>query len=653
MVNTIKGGKMSVSAKAERLGFVPIPSFSSGYKLTEDQKLLLWNLLQEDSKISSIALLQRFEAISGGISVALRHLNRIRVDWGLPGKRGRPFGSTKIPSEVSGEVVYVEFNLLYVGIHLFADWMEGEERFSGVIGLFLSCVAIYREEHPNESFALLNHRAFTIEQRFKALFYAPLFSVKKLSELDVKEHPLQTLIGQDYHSSTLNQFLGHLERANIGEQLMHFLAQGGNGQIGYIDGHMIPFWTSRSLHKGKITMLGRIMAGTNAVVAHDEKGNSLFGELYSPDFHMNEFILDYCQQIVSHTGIKLFVIDREINSVDIATAFESKQWGLLSMLDNNQYKGLEDWELTLEGILIDGSPVHSGQWRDEVKRKGDPRWFVIVEFGEKLLPYWATTQFKESFPALKWPDIYTNRTEIQENSFKRMIDHAALNTNYGTKVILGIDRHQQRKIQALQAESDKIETRVNKQVIRVEQQQEKVEESQGKNHGKRLKQRQAHLEEIQQQQKQLEEKQQEVQRKIDELGPPKQRADRDLRKQAFMLFRTLFLENSLRAFGGALLEKLRISISLETLLILFFQRGGTGVETKTDMIYLVNADGLSLKYQQLLQKLVVGINEMRLQHHGKRVTIQVRGSPAKKESQTKASPNQDIKGYEVTKKVSS
>lgn len=644
---------MSVVAQAESIESFLRPPLASGYKLIGVQKDLLWNMLQDDPGISSLELLQRFEAISGRISITIRHLNRLRLSWGLSGRQGRRIGSKKVASHASGEVVCVEFNLLYIGIHLFADWMEGEGRFVGVIEGLLHCVEIYTQAHPEESFPLLNHRIFTIEQRFKALFYAPLFGVKKLSELDVKEHPLQTLIGQDYQSSTLNQFLGQLERVGVGGALMGFLAQGGNRQISYIDGHMIPFWTSRCLHKGKITMLGRLMAGTNAVIAHNEEGESLLADLYSPDFHMNDFILEYCQQIVSHTGIELFVIDREINSVDMAIAFESKQWGLLSMLDNNQYKGLEDWQLEFEGTLIDGNKVYSGQWKDETKRQKDLRWFVIVECGEKLLPYWATTKFKETFAALKWPEIYSNRTEIQENSFKRMIEHAALNTNYGTKVIIGTDRHQQRKIQALHQEGDKIETRIDKKAMLIEQQQEKVAQSQEKDHRKRLEQRQARLEAIQQQQKQLEEKQQELQRKIDELGPPKQRADRDFRKQAIMLFRSLFLENSLRAFWMALLEKLSLSISLETLLILLFQRGGTCLETKIDRIYLINTDGLSLQYQRVLQEVVVGINSMQLQHQGKPVRVQVRGSPAQSISQARASPNQAFKESHVTKKASS
>ncbi|PON09672.1 hypothetical protein C2W62_54260, partial [Candidatus Entotheonella serta] len=43
-----------------------------------------------------------------------------------------------------------------------------------------------------------------------------------------------------------------------------------------------------------------------------------------------------------------------------------------------------------------------------------------------------------------WPAIYRARTELQENAFKPMIDHGALNLHVGRKPILGPDRHQQR-----------------------------------------------------------------------------------------------------------------------------------------------------------------------------------------------------------------
>src|SRR5215469_6601417 len=41
--------------------------------------------------------------------------------------------------------------------------------------------------------------------------------IDRLTEFDTHEHPLQTLLGRGYHSSTLGQFLGQLERIGAAE----------------------------------------------------------------------------------------------------------------------------------------------------------------------------------------------------------------------------------------------------------------------------------------------------------------------------------------------------------------------------------------------------------------------------------------------------
>ena len=122
------------------------------------------------------------------------------------------------------------------------------------------------------------------------------------------------------------------------------------GKIGYVDGHMIAFWTRVSMHKGKITMLGRIMAGSKAVIAHHEEGQALFVEYYPPDIHLSTVIEDYCQKFYTATGIEILVIDREINSVAMACAFERRGWGLISMLDSNEYNGLSICKWSRGGI---------------------------------------------------------------------------------------------------------------------------------------------------------------------------------------------------------------------------------------------------------------------------------------------------------------
>ena len=58
--------------------------------------------------------------------------------------------------------------------------------------------------------------------------------------------------------------------------------------------------------------------------------------------------------------------------------------------------------------------------------------------------------------------LYRERTEIQENSFKRMIAHGALDINYGRKKIVGPDRHQHRKRETLEASLQTAQQRVTK-----------------------------------------------------------------------------------------------------------------------------------------------------------------------------------------------
>ena len=62
-------------------------------------------------------------------------------------------------------------------------------------------------------------------------------------------------------------------------------------QITYVDGHMIAYWSRASRHKGTITMLGRIMAGSHAVIAHNEAGHALWVQYYPPDLHLSHVVV--------------------------------------------------------------------------------------------------------------------------------------------------------------------------------------------------------------------------------------------------------------------------------------------------------------------------------------------------------------------------
>jgi hypothetical protein len=504
---------------------------------------------------------------------------------------------------------------------LFDDWIEQQEVLYELIQLLNKSIDKFKSDHPNYSFPLLCHKTDTLRCRIKALLYAPLFGIGKLTEYDVKDHGLKTVIGRGYQSSTLNQFLGQLERIDAGDCLMPALISEQKGAMCYIDGHMIEFWTKASMHKGKITMLGRIMAGSNAVVSHNEKGEALFVEYYPPDVRLPNVIMDYCESVSELTGQSLFVIDREINSLEIALAFESRGWGLISMLDKNQYKDLSDWDAECIASLTDGSKVYSGPWKNA---NGDSRHFVIVEKKDRLLPYWGTSHAQKIVDPAQWPEIYSQRTEVQENNFKRMIEHGALNVNFGIKKVESEDRHQQRKMKKLEKASVSISKKIEKKKNETERQTQKVNESKEKGHGKRLLQREKTLEKMEAETRELSKKAESIEEKKIALGPCRKRYDRDFRKQKIMTFRTLFLENILISFLSALTEQLDIRISLKCLLELFFKRKGGYIETFSEIVYWINTDGLSKNNQTILQKVADGLCKMKIERNSKPIRVELR-----------------------------
>ena len=169
------------------------------------------------------------------------------------------------------------------------------------------------------------------------------------------------------------------------------------------------------MHKGQSTMLGRIMAGSQAVIAHDEAGQALFVAYYPPDVHVSQVIVAYCAQVAEATGTALFVIDRAVNAVAMARAFDDKDLGLLCMLDDNEHRGLESFEATQVDTLEDGTRVYSGPWK--APQPDDPRHFVIVEPVEgKTLVYWATPKVEAILEVTEWPRCTARATRCRNTA---------------------------------------------------------------------------------------------------------------------------------------------------------------------------------------------------------------------------------------------
>jgi len=157
----------------------------------------------------------------------------------IEGKGDHAERALKKKSESQGYLVQVTPRLSCVGVHLFAHWLDQQESLAQVVARLMQAIEVYKQTYPDDDFALLHHREQTLLRRFQALFFAPLVGIETLTGFDTHEHPLQTLLGRGYHSSTLTQCLGHLERIDAAEALMPALVPDTAGQITYVDGHRI------------------------------------------------------------------------------------------------------------------------------------------------------------------------------------------------------------------------------------------------------------------------------------------------------------------------------------------------------------------------------------------------------------------------------
>ena len=332
--------------------------FYAGRKLGDVEQALVWRWLHDHPECPSRVLLDKVAETRTPIAVSIRQLNRLRVLWQLNRPKGRPRQAEGRPPVGSGGALgQVTPRLACVGVPLFAHGLAQQETGGPVVARLTQALAAQKRAAPDDDLALVHHREQTLCRRFQARCFAPLVGLARLTAFDTHEPPLETRLGRGYHSSTLSQFLGQRERIDAAAALLPALVPAHAGPISYVDGHRVAFGPRLSMHKGTLTMLGRIMAGSQAVIAHTEAGQALLVVYYPPDRHVSQVIVAYCQHVATATGITLFVIDRAVNAVALARACDEQGWGLLGMLDDNEPQGVASVAATPVDTLEDGTPV--------------------------------------------------------------------------------------------------------------------------------------------------------------------------------------------------------------------------------------------------------------------------------------------------------
>ena len=558
---------------------------------------------------------------------SVRHLNRLRVQGQLHRPKGRPRHSGLSRPVCAGRaLVQVTPHLSCVGVHLLARWLDQQGHCPPVVAGLQPAITRSQQHRADDDFALFHHRDQTLRGRLQALCFAPLLGIEPVAGVDTHEHPLETLLGRGSHRSPLQQVLGQRERGGAAGALRPALLPETAGQIPYVDGVMIASWSRRSMHKGHITMLGRLMAGSQALIAHNAKGQALFVTSQPPDVQGSRVLGDSGHKGARATGVALCVIDRAVHAGAIACAFDEHGFGWLCRRDEHESDGRQSFAATGVDRLADGPTLARGQWN--VPRPDDPRPCVMVEpVAGKPLGSWGTPTLQAAVEPIAWPRVYRERHAMPAHRVKGMMDHGALKTTYGRKTRVGPDRHQQRARDELEQSLAAAHKRVDPKAPAVNAHQDKVAASASKGPGKRLAQRRHALARGDKALQEAQNNPTKLREHAAALGPPRQRAERDVRTQTMMTFRTLVLANALMAFMSVLVGPLDLQGRLDCLLTILCERSGARMETDCHVVYWVNTVGLSASSQRLLTAMVDGLCAMDLREQGKPMHVRLKGLP--------------------------
>jgi len=122
---------MSVTLSQPTLAAPSSPLFCDRRKFSEVEQAVLWTLLQQDPHSTSRDLLAKAAQHQVWPRVTLHQINRWRAKRQLSRGKGRPFGvSAGVAVNSASAVVCVTPRLSFVGVHLFARWLDHLARLS-------------------------------------------------------------------------------------------------------------------------------------------------------------------------------------------------------------------------------------------------------------------------------------------------------------------------------------------------------------------------------------------------------------------------------------------------------------------------------------------------------------------------------------------
>jgi len=393
--------------------------------------------------------------------ISRRHLTRIIKEEGIYQPPGRPkkevlFDKKKgIPLDCAG-----------------AWFLKGADSDMEGIKTITEVILDKRKEYLNDNNAprwrTLHSFPTTIIHKNETLLYLPIFGMERPYHLD-KYHKrglgILTGSGTRYSYDTMDRHLGDLGKLEIGKPMSEKLAccylealcieiELEDGSYFYIDGHAKHVWSSKNIPRVFFTTLNRAERGLHQFFINSSKGHPLIlltcpGDSRLPQEMFN--LIDCFENAVGKRIMKAAIFDREGLSLEIFEEFDRRKKYFITLLRENQYKGIESFKIEEEFRPLkvekdkDGKIKKVLEWVAQAtyelkdlkeKRKYPVRVALVkkqVEGREKLIPIITNLRKNEEQDIARIAKRYFDRWPNQENIFKDMMEAIKSDSNHGYK----------------------------------------------------------------------------------------------------------------------------------------------------------------------------------------------------------------------------
>jgi transposase len=177
-----------------------------------------------------------------------------------------------------------------------------------------------------------------------------------------KGNALKYLCGLNYKASTLDKHLSELKYLQVSNELIEAIAKfwidfwGKRNKLDsisacyYIDGNTKALWSSKSCHKGRVAMLGRVMNCLEQVFIHDGQGHPIYFQTFNGHadlgknaLKMMDTLSEYLEATTTLEGQftvnRILIMDAAGNGVNTLRGLSSSDsdYYYITMLDSNQF----------------------------------------------------------------------------------------------------------------------------------------------------------------------------------------------------------------------------------------------------------------------------------------------------------------------------